>query len=322
MDQILDYKNIILLLTLFANLALGSLIYWRGRKNLNNISYSLVVLAVIFWTFGIIVYRIASGADSVFWCKVLYINATFTSSLFYLFTFIFPSGKSRLKKWQRFLIFAPNIFIIAAVLLPNLMIKDVVVRPGQEKLIIFGFWYFLYALYILIYFFAGFWNLFKAYRVSSGVAKSQLRYVFLGYFISANIAFSTNLMMPWWGDTRLNWLGQISTLIWVGLTTYAIITHRLMDIKLVMRRSTVYLASVLTVFLPAIGILYLAESFYPDLLIAISLSVLIFGVSVFPPIRGYFYRLANKYFFSSLYDSGQVISFLSDKLRSTLEVAY
>ena len=322
MDQILDSKNIILLLTLFANLALGSLIYWRGRKNLNNISYSLVILAVILWTLGIILYRVVPEGASVFWCKVLYVNATLTSSFFLLFTFIFPSGKLRLKKWQRFLIFAPNILIIAAVLLPNLMIKDVIVRPGQEKLIIFGFWYFLYALYILIYFFAGFWNLFKAYRVSSGVAKSQLRYVFLGYFISANIAFSTNLMMPWWGDTRLNWLGQISTLIWVGLTTYAIIAHRLMDIKLVMRRSTVYLTSVLTFIVPASVILYYAGQYYPRYLIPTSLIILIVSVSVFTSVRSYFYRLANKYFFSSLYDSHEVITSLTDKLRTTLEAAY
>ena len=320
MDQILDSKTIALLLTLLVNSAMGFLIYWRGRKNLNNISFGLFVLAIVLWIFGMIVYRIAPTASSVFWCKVLYINATFTSSFFLLFTYIFPFSKLKLKKWQVFLIFIPNVFLILAIILPDLIIKQVIIRPGQEKLIIFGFWYFLYTLYILVYFFVGFWNLFKAYRISSGNSRTQLRYVFLGFFISANIAFSTNLLMPWWGQTKFNWLGQITTLIWVGLTTYAIVVHRLMDIKLVLRRSIVYILSVLATVAPASGVLYIVNLYWPQYITYAAIATLVASVSVFSPIRNYYYRIANKYFFSSLYDSREVIARVSDGLRSTLDV--
>lgn len=126
--------------------------------------------------------------------------------------------------------------------------------------------------------------------------------------------------MVWWGDFRLNWAGQILSAFMVGFTVYAIIAHRLMDIKIVLRRSTVYLSSVMTIALPAGLILYFADRFYPETTVAASLAVLILGFSVFPSVSKYFYRIANQYFFSSLYDSGEVTRSLTDKLRSTLEV--
>jgi signal transduction histidine kinase len=44
------------------------------------------------------------------------------------------------------------------------------------------------------------------------------------------------------------------------------------------------------------------------------------ALAVFKPLQEYYYRLANKYFFSSLYDSREVIAELSDRLRSTLDI--
>ena len=50
--------------------------------------------------------------------------------------------------------------------------------------------------------------------------------------------------------------------------------------------------------------------------------ILVLAIALFNPIKNYFYRLANKYFFSSLYDSREVIGKISNKLRTTLEAKH
>jgi len=47
--------------------------------------------------------------------------------------------------------------------------------------------------------------------------------------------------------------------------------------------------------------------------------LIVVALGIFPPLHDYFFRVANKYFFTSLYDSKKVISDLSEELASTLE---
>ncbi|MEA3464223.1 MAG: ATP-binding protein, partial [Patescibacteria group bacterium] len=166
----------------------------------------------------------------------------------------------------------------------------------------------------------GFWRLFKKYIQTQGIERSQIIYLLLGCVLAANLAFITNLFMPWFNRTELNWLGQIFTLFMVGFAAYAIVVHRLMDIKFVLRRSSVYLISLSTVLILATPIEYIFNRYFIDITAWADLAILILALSIFPPIKRYYYRSANKYFFASLYDSGEVIAKLSDKLRSTLEL--
>jgi len=318
MNILFDRIDITLIFVAFIYLSLAVLIYFEGRDRKISYSYVVVILSVILWTIGMILYRSASSENSLFWCQVLYMAATFTASTFLIFAYIFPYGLlPSIKKIT--LIVIANLTIIVLVSLPDLIIKSVYPIIGQEKEIIWGRWYFLYVLYIGGLFLSGLILLFKKYLKAERSIKSQLKYVLLGYFLGSNLAMVTNLLMVWWGDFRLNWLGQILSAFMVFFTVYAIITHRLMDIKIVLRRSLVYLASVLTFGAPAFVILYYTDKLYPDFIIPASLIALILSVSVFTPVKNYYYRLANKYFFSSLYDSREVIASLTDKLRSTLE---
>ncbi|MBU4257015.1 GAF domain-containing sensor histidine kinase, partial [Patescibacteria group bacterium] len=103
------------------------------------------------------------------------------------------------------------------------------------------------------------------------------------------------------------------------IITYAIIRHRLMDIKFVLRKSSVYLVSLSTIIISAIAVKYIAIIFFTGISDQLDYLILISAVMVFLPIRNYYYKIANKYFFTSLYDSRKVIGKLSDRLRSTLE---
>ncbi|MFH1582851.1 MAG: GAF domain-containing sensor histidine kinase, partial [Candidatus Falkowbacteria bacterium] len=67
------------------------------------------------------------------------------------------------------------------------------------------------------------------------------------------------------------------------------------------------------------AIKYFLNLYFFEITVWADFIILILAILAFQPVKNYFYRIANKYFFSSLYDSSEVIATLSEKLRSTLE---
>jgi len=87
----------------------------------------------------------------------------------------------------------------------------------------------------------GFWILFRKYlTLDQREQKLQIIYLLIGYAISANIAFVTNLLLPWFGFFELNWLGQISTVTMVAFATIAILKHQLFNIKVIVTELFVF----------------------------------------------------------------------------------
>jgi len=246
-----DPINISLVITALINLSLGVLIFISGKNKRINIVYSLNIVAIISWVMAMFFYRSSSPETNLFWCTVLYVAPTLVASSFLYFTYIFPYQKEKYIWWRAILIFAINFGIIVMVILPGLIIKEVNVRPGMEKQIIFTSYYWFYFLYTLSVFSFGFFRLFVKYSENKGIERLQIIYLVVGYALAANLAFITNLIMPWIGFFFLNWLGQVSTCVMVAFTTYAILKYRLMNIKLL-----------LTEFLVAIiAFVLLAETF-------------------------------------------------------------
>lgn len=318
----MDLKNVLILIAAGFNLFLGLSVYLKGKNKGTNVAYGLVALSVFYWSAGMILYRLAGSVDdSVFWCRILYTAPILISCSLLYFVFIFPKEEKEINRSVAF-----SVLLIAAVLeyftfFSDLIIKNIVLVEGAEKEIIFGWLYFLYFAFIVISFLWCYLILSIKIRHLQGTFKSQAKYVFFSTIFSSFLAMISNLLLPTLGIFYFNWLGQIVTSFFMlTLIGYAIVAHRLMDIKLALRRSFVYVFSVLAIIVPAFPILYYLDKFFPQYIIYASLFISALAVLVFTPIKSYYYRIANKYFFSSLYDGSQVIAKVSDGLRSTLDV--
>ena len=145
----------------------------------------------------------------------------------------------------------------------------------------------------------------------------QIKYTLLSvlFYVLAASDFAANYGFEFYP------VGFIFILVFLMMIAYTIVVHRLMDIKFVLRRSIVYILSVLAVAAPASGVLFIVNLYWEHYITYAAIAALVAAVSVFSPIRDYYYRIANKYFFSSLYDSREVIARVSDGLRSTLDVS-
>ncbi|MFA6027963.1 MAG: ATP-binding protein [Patescibacteria group bacterium] len=320
----MDAINIILVIVVCFNIFLAYLLLARSRK-ITNIAYFFVVIGVIFWVLSMILYRAATTVEaSVFWCRVLYIAATFTASPFVYFTFIFPKGKRSFLR--TLLIFIPQILLIILIILPDYIIENVAFIPGEEKFIDFGSLYYLYALYISGYFSLGLINLLRKYfsKQYSPAEKSQIKYVFWGYFLASNFAMSTNLIMPWMGNFVFNWLGQILALFMGGFTVFAIIRYRLMNVSFIITRSLVFFIMTFIVTATFVLVSLLAAIFFADTpginkyIAWIVASVLI--VLLLDPLKAFLAKITDKIFFKGKIDYDEVLRKLTKTLSEEMSV--
>jgi len=240
-----DWKNLLLVVVLLINLALVSVSYFKSRRQKANIAWSVAVGTVIIWVVAMIFYRSATPATSLLGAKVLHLSAAVIPLAFLYFTFIYPENEWPIPRWQQFLAAIPTLFIIVLIISPNILIREVITRPGQEKETIWGPYYFLYVLYVLGYFGWPLANLFKKYRKYRGKIKSQIAYMLLGTAIAISLGSIFNLVLPALGYFELNWLGQVMTLFMVGFITYAIAAYQLFDIKVLLTQVLVGVIAVL-----------------------------------------------------------------------------
>lgn len=158
---------------------------------------------------------------------------------------------------------------------------------------------------------------------SEGIIRSQLKYVLIGVWSFSITALFVSFIFPLFGYIGLAKLDSPSSLLFVGFSAYAIIKHRLMDIRVVLKRASVYFSSIIAIMLIALGLYWLELNYFKN---AIKPGVwgpivLLIGLIVFNPIKRYMERIANKYFFTSLYNYQATLENLGKKLTFTINLS-
>ncbi len=233
----MDFQNILILVSVIVNLLLGFFILLEGKEKLKNILFAGIALSVSLWGVGMVLFRSASTViDSIFWGKILYLAPIFIiiSFLFFCYAFIYKKKKREFsKKIAAVMIILFGLFISYITLFTNKIISDVFFVSGQEKNIIFGSFYFPYGIFIAFVFVLGYFILLFNIKNSSGIFKKQLIYVFIGTFLASMLAMITNLILPSLGFFKLNWMGQIFSVIMTGFIAYATLKYRLFNIRVI-----------------------------------------------------------------------------------------
>jgi len=167
--------------------------------------------------------------------------------------------------------------------------------------------------------------LIQKYRKSQGLERFQLRYLFLGFFLFLLFTMTLNLVLPViTGINQYAKFGSYSVIFLISFITYAIIRHRLMDIRLIIKRSLVAFFSFLFVILLVWGIMVVIGELIkrkpdPKLTIAGLLSVVL-AIIIYSIVKNYFKKLANRYFFTSLYNYQKTLENLAKELTYSINL--
>ncbi len=215
------------------NFFLGFIVSWKSKKNRPALYFSFLAYSLAAWCVFIIGYRMANTISQLtLWTRMLYGGAFLISIAFFYFTNIFPVVH-KISKIVNVLTAVFSLFLLAMTVFTDYVVKTMTITNG-DKIAHFGPGYTLYFISLVGYFAAGFYLLAKAARVSKGVVKVQVSYVFFGTLLTAVISMTSNLILPTLEYVKANWVGPVSTIIMATFIAYAILRYHLMNIRVIL----------------------------------------------------------------------------------------
>ncbi len=299
-------------------------VFWLGifvvSKNKNSIIHRvffLLSVGVTIWLVGTFMMFISkTNEQAIFWDRFIYMGVVFVPAFMYHFSVVWTKTKK-----QKILIVISYIlgFVFLVLSRTQYFVDDIFKYNwgvhSQAK-----FFHHLFLLQFFFFLALVLYNFYKHYIENKNASKkNQSKYVFIAFFIL--ITVGSTAYFPAY-KISIYPFSYISGVLFTMILAYAIVAHHLMDIKLVLRQSFVYLAP-LTIILTGYTIVeFIFTKFYFADWINTTANVFIFilAILIFIPLKNFFYKIANKYFFSSLYDSQEVITNLSNNLRSSLDI--
>ena len=316
--------NFSFLLTFYTaciDLFFGAFVYfynWRARANR---SFALLIFCTAVWT--LCIYMFANSRDynsALIWSRLAAASILLVPALFAYFSRVFPreeEPKLRDKIWM----FAPAA-ILGALSFSDLLVKDVILRNWGFELVL-GNGFFLYALYVTINFIYAFYVLYKKNLTYSGISRTQIRYVFLGVFLSAVFPVITNIIMPMVGNSQLTITGPSFIIVGIAVLTYSIVRHRLMSIEVVLQKGFIYIfLALLALGLYLLSIFATEKIFQHDVaysFIIIPGIVAIIIALAYQPLSRKFIDVSDLVF-RGRYDYQKTIRQISQKIASVIKL--
>lgn len=223
------------LFVILLNLIIGIFALIQSKQKKSAIVFFSIIISVTLWSLFISLIELNDSLDSkVTFAKLGFLGPNFLPILLLYFTKLFPFEVSSFKSKRleniliSFLIVVTLILqfisVFTSELIKSASLDDNLVKYEYGSLYLPYFIFFAGSILLLLYF------LFKKYSNSEGIDRLRLKFIFLGFSITAIFAISTNLLAPILGNDEISKLGPVSTIFLFLFTSYSVIAHRLFDI--------------------------------------------------------------------------------------------
>lgn len=319
-------KSLLLFVVGSLNILIGLLVLTRDYRKLQHQLFFFFSLGLAGWVIGIGGFLLSQNANIAFhWAKVYYLFPLVVAAFMPLFSYAFP-GNRTVPKWLWY--FSGLGFFTVA--LPLLLSSDflttrLIYHDWGKEILLNKADYLVYSVYLLSCFGIGLVHAFQKSRHSGGIIRSQVSFYFYGFLITSTFGVYFNLILPWFGNYRLIWLGPLFTNFFVMAIAYSIIRHRLFDIRLVVARALAYVSSLLLLatfygFL-VFGIAQWVFDVHFTLGLQIAFSAAT-GVAVvlFQRVKKFFDKATNRLFYSDAYDVQELFNDFNKAIVSTIEL--
>ena len=303
-----------------ATFLLGLVVFMSNRKNTANKVFSLLAVSGSIWVALNLLADTSSSASALLWTRLTVIPGVGNAFLFWAFSRVFPDQK--IKKAELLLFSLP---FAVYILLSQTDLNIISASAGGKDLAV-GPLYNLLPVVLLAYIIVAIYNLWRSQHGALPIQKLQVKYIFLGMFLSFLPALVFTAVLPAYGVDGLISLGTGGVLVFVGFSGFAIVKHRLMDIRMVVARSVAY-----TLLLTTLAVLYggavfgVSNLIFPGSQTSGSQNLVYTGLAIilaftFQPLRRFFEKLTDKVFYRDHYDSQEVLNDVGRVLASEIEL--
>ena len=303
---------------------LATFVYLHNRRAAENRRFALAALTIAGW---IVCISFALSSESVRTTIALgRLGFAFASAIPFCLLWMFDAFSADARRKLKPQIFIPALCCGGSILLSlsPWIVAGARTQPNRASFI-YGPAHKLFGVYFLLCFLLALFTLWRTIRSTAGVRKLQLRYLLLGILLGGAGAITTNLVIPLiWTTSKYSFLGPYFSLLVVSFSAHAIIRHRLMDIRVVIRQGAVYVSAIVasvSVFLAFVQLYQYASGFdTSNIPLAEALILSIIVAILFQPLKSWIQRSFNRYVYREKYDLQRTLRESSRRLSSTLDL--
>lgn len=319
--------SIVYIVVTLIDLALGIIILVRNPKNKINQTFFAFILSVIFWTISIyLIYYLAfsSGEHLTIIGRVNFFTGAYAIYFLFLFTYFFPKPNFPLSK-TLFKIILAETFLLSIISLFTPLIDKLEYLNGITLITSYGPLYFWFIIHFATFMAGSILNLFLKIKSLTKREGHQMKFVYLGVLLATVFVASTNLFIPLLtGYYDIQMIGPLGMILMTVPISYAIVKHRLMDIKLIIIRSLAYLVLLLVLGLMYSSMILLIGSVLDlnatsNFTVSVILSLVI--ALSFQPIKQLLEQITDKIFFKNRYSPSDLLYILSQTITTTLTLS-
>lgn len=320
----MSLNSSIFLVIVIVNATLLGVILFKQRKNLRDPTYLSFVLSICFlllWsTCNYLADTTSNYAKALWYTRATIPTGLLTLWFICMFSFFFPIPVRRSRKIL--LTYLAITLFFGILSMTSSVITSVSISSGLGIESVQNTWLFfpIFVLFVLIPGHA-FINLYQKFRQLGGVQKEQIRYTLIGWGSFLTIAITVNGILPLvTGNASFSKLGPLGSITMVGLTTYAILKHHFLDIRIVLQRGLIYiclLSITCSIYIAGLELIGILLHTYADIASIISAGItMILGVLFIRPLGDYFRRATDHLFFKDSYDYASALHSLSKVLHT------
>ncbi len=308
---------------LVINVALGFFVIHKGRDLLRNRLFGILCIIIGIWCAYPLAMSLAPSPEAaLLFVRFIYVFAVFCPTVYLHFVLVLVNARKHLKP------FVYAAYSTSAVLFflnfSPLFIKDVTRNVPQSALqkftLVPGPVYLVYVLGFVVMVGYGYTELIRAYRKSTAFERNQLRYIFLAFIVSAlggliHFSSSFGYKEPFPHDFLL--------IAFTSVTSYAIVKHRLMDIRIIVKTGVIYALSTGVItgsfMLLVLGFQTVFSEYAVHARLPVAAVAALVIALAFYPVKDRIQRAVDKYFYKEAYDYHRVLGDASKAMTSILD---
>jgi signal transduction histidine kinase len=308
------------LINAITSLVLGSFVYFSNRKILANKLFGLMSFSIFVWSFFYFLWlKNIDGELVLMLLRGFSLGATLIPVFYLHWVFALLGIEKKRKNVIRVVYFLGFSFL-------GLNFSPFFIQDFRQ-ILYFPFWpipglaYHLWLIFFFVCVLMGLFCLIRNYSIAEGYKRQQILYVLFGSVVgfgggATNFFLWYNIPIP----PFLNFLVSFYTLI----LAYAVLKYRLMDIRIVIRSSAIFLANLIITSILILSLLFLFDGFfnlnYNYQHLALFLSLLVLAILIFTILDDYLRKTISKKLFTVLYNEERIIRNLIKDLPRALDI--
>ena len=240
----------LLVATAISALLMGLFVWSRSPSRIDHAAFLLVTLNVALYAVGVgVVFTTTSPDVAEALLRFTFVISAFLPASLFLFLELFPRplpaadaepGQPRTSLALSLAVVVVSLLVATATFTPLYGLRVELIPNAPPEVWQTGLANDALGVFIVLCYCLALARMLRKLWRASGLVRRQIQYVLLGIFVSSGLAIGTNVLMPLLGSVPSQPYGPSFFLIMVAFFGYAMMRYHLLDVWVIVGRTTLY----------------------------------------------------------------------------------